>query len=119
MIISIGRSSANAEAVTEKVAEEFKIKAKVTYMRAYCSLIILIYSQQAYKCDVSDTDLVNETFKKINKELGPITGLIAVSTIYFFLPSLSLREHARGSECWGFSGKASLRAYPRRLPKSV
>jgi hypothetical protein len=43
---------------------------------------MLIYSRQAYKCDVSDTYLVNETFKKINKELGPITGLIAVSTIY-------------------------------------
>ena len=67
--------------MTEKVAEEFNIKAKVKYMRAYCSLM-LIYSRQAYKCDVSDTDLVNETFQKINKELGPITGLIAVSTIY-------------------------------------
>jgi len=103
--------------VTEKVAEEFNIKAKVKYMRAYCSLM-LIYSRQAYKCDVSDTDLVNETLKKINKELGPITGLIAVSTIYS-CHLIELMEHTRCSECWRFSGKASLRAYPRRLPKGV
>jgi sorbose reductase len=33
---------------------------------------------KAYKCDVSDTDLVNQTFETIDKELGPITGVICV-----------------------------------------
>lgn len=35
---------------------------------------------QAYKCDVSDTELTNKTMHDIDRELGPITGLIAVST---------------------------------------
>lgn len=36
---------------------------------------------QAYKCDVSDADLVTKTFKIIDEELGPVTGLIAVSGV--------------------------------------
>ena len=39
--IPVGRSSANAESVTEKVAEEFKIKAKVAYMRSRCSFMLI------------------------------------------------------------------------------
>ncbi len=37
---------------------------------------------KAYKCDVGDEELVTETFKRIDDELGPITGLIAVR--FFF-----------------------------------
>lgn len=33
---------------------------------------------KAYKCDVGDESLVSETFKKIDDEMGPVTGLIAV-----------------------------------------
>lgn len=56
---------------------------------------------QAYKCDVTDTDLVNSTMKSINKEMGPITGLIAVRVFYprFFFPwiiSSLERRHLRG-----------------------
>jgi enoyl-[acyl-carrier-protein] reductase (NADH) len=33
---------------------------------------------KAYQCDVGDEKHVTETFKKIDDELGPVTGLIAV-----------------------------------------
>ena len=104
--------------MTEKVAEEFKIKAKVAYMRP-CSSFMLIWSRQAYKCDVSDTDLVNETFKTINKELGPISGLIAVSTTSSPSQVVDFEGTLFTSECWGFSGKAGPRAHPRRLSKGL
>lgn len=39
---------------------------------------------KAYKCDVSDTKLVNATMEQIESDLGPITGLIAVS----YLPTI-------------------------------
>lgn len=45
-------------------------------------------STQAYKCDVSDTELVNKTMKQINDEIGPITGLIAVRLRSFVRQSL-------------------------------
>ncbi|PLW26053.1 hypothetical protein PCANC_24878 [Puccinia coronata f. sp. avenae] len=32
---------------------------------------------QAYQCDVGDQEKVKQVFKKINSELGPVTGLIA------------------------------------------
>ena len=57
----IFRSSKDADEVAEKVGREFGVKTK------------------AYKCDVGDDKLVTETFKKIDDELGPVTGLIAVS----------------------------------------
>ncbi|KAI0062529.1 NADP-dependent mannitol dehydrogenase [Artomyces pyxidatus] len=55
----IYRSSKDAPQVAQNIEKEFKIKAK------------------AYQCDVSDTDTVNATFDTIDKELGPITGLVA------------------------------------------
>lgn len=58
---SLNRSSKDAEKVAERIGKEFGVKAK------------------AYQCDVGDENLVTETFKKIDDELGPITGLIAVS----------------------------------------
>jgi len=68
----IYRASQNAEEVTEKVGKEFGIKAK------------------AYKCDVTDTELVNNTMKLINKDMGPITGLIANAGISVVKPALEL-----------------------------
>ncbi|KAG6839656.1 hypothetical protein C0991_000465, partial [Blastosporella zonata] len=55
----IYRSSKDAPEVTEKVGKEFGVNAK------------------AYQCDVTETETVHAIFKKINEEMGPITGLIA------------------------------------------
>ncbi|KAF8064850.1 NADP-dependent mannitol dehydrogenase MtDH [Lyophyllum atratum] len=68
----IYRSSPNAEEVASKIGQEFGVKAK------------------AYKCDVSDTDLVNKTLKQINDEMGPITGLIANAGVSVPKPALDL-----------------------------
>ncbi|KAF9461805.1 NADP-dependent mannitol dehydrogenase [Collybia nuda] len=68
----IYRSSKDAEQVAEKVSKEFGIKAK------------------AYKCDVSDTELVNKTMQQINNEMGPITGLIANAGVSVPKPALEL-----------------------------
>ncbi|KAJ8701100.1 hypothetical protein PTI98_004061 [Pleurotus ostreatus] len=68
----IYRSSKDAEAVAEKVANEFSVNVK------------------AYKCDVSDTDLVNKTFQKIDDEIGPITGLIANAGVSVVKPAFEL-----------------------------
>ncbi|KJA21367.1 hypothetical protein HYPSUDRAFT_140766 [Hypholoma sublateritium FD-334 SS-4] len=68
----IYRSSKDAEEVTEKVGKEFGVKTK------------------AYRCDVSNTVLVNETFKKINNEMGPISGLIANAGISVVKPAMDL-----------------------------
>jgi NAD(P)-dependent dehydrogenase (short-subunit alcohol dehydrogenase family) len=72
----IYRSSKDAEEVAAKVTKEFGVKTK------------------AYKCDVSDTDLVNKTFENIDKELGPITGLIANAGVSVPKPAWELTaEH--------------------------
>ena len=55
------RSSKDADEAAAQISKQFGVKSK------------------AYKCDVGDEKLVTETFKKIDDELGPITGLIAVS----------------------------------------
>ena len=34
---------------------------------------------KAYQCDVGDDKQVIDTLKKVDDELGPVTGLIAVS----------------------------------------
>ncbi|PPQ69041.1 hypothetical protein CVT26_003750 [Gymnopilus dilepis] len=68
----IYRSSPDAEDVTEKVGKEFGVKAK------------------AYKCDVSDSKLVDETFRKIHDEFGPITGLIANAGVSVVKPAFEL-----------------------------
>ncbi|TFK64670.1 NADP-dependent mannitol dehydrogenase [Pluteus cervinus] len=71
-IAVIYRSSKDAEEVTEKLAKEFGVKAK------------------AYKCDVSDPDLVNRTFQQIDSEMGPITGLIANAGVSVPKPAFDL-----------------------------
>ncbi|KAF9564025.1 NAD(P)-binding protein [Agrocybe pediades] len=68
----IYRSSKDAVEVTEKVGKEFGVKAK------------------AYQCDVSDTNAVNETFKKIDEELGPIAGVIANAGVSVVKPALDM-----------------------------
>ncbi|KII91876.1 hypothetical protein PLICRDRAFT_38749 [Plicaturopsis crispa FD-325 SS-3] len=66
------RSSKDAEDVAKNIAKKFGTKTK------------------AYKCDVSDADLVTQTFETINKELGPITGLIANAGVSVVKPALEL-----------------------------
>ncbi|KIJ93044.1 hypothetical protein K443DRAFT_413687 [Laccaria amethystina LaAM-08-1] len=68
----IYRSSKDAPEVAEKLSKEFNVKSK------------------AYKCDVSDTDLVNKTLKEIDEELGPISGLIANAGVSVPKPALDL-----------------------------
>jgi len=55
----IYRSSKDADEVAAKIGKEFGVKTK------------------AYRCDVSDADTVNKTFKIIDDELGNVGGLIA------------------------------------------
>ncbi|THH06261.1 hypothetical protein EW145_g4219 [Phellinidium pouzarii] len=71
-IAIIYRSSADAEEVAEKISKEFSVKAK------------------AYKCDVQDDALVTATFKKIDDELGPVTGLIANAGVSVVKPAVDL-----------------------------
>ncbi|KLO09980.1 NADP-dependent mannitol dehydrogenase [Schizopora paradoxa] len=68
----IYRSSKDAEKVAERIGREHGVKAK------------------AYQCDVGDEELVTETFKKIDDELGPITGLIANAGVSVVKPALEL-----------------------------
>ena len=55
--------------MAQKISKEFGVEVK------------------AYKCDVGDDALVTETFKRIDKELGPVTGLLAVSPPFTFTQS--------------------------------
>ncbi|TFK52828.1 putative NADP-dependent mannitol dehydrogenase [Heliocybe sulcata] len=65
-------SSPDASEVADKIEREFRVKAK------------------AYKCDVADSDLVSQTFLKIDKELGPITGLVANAGITIQKPAMEM-----------------------------
>ncbi|OCH94562.1 NADP-dependent mannitol dehydrogenase [Obba rivulosa] len=47
---------------------------------------------QAYQCDVSDTDLVVKTLKRIDSEMGPITGLVANAGVSVVKPALELTK---------------------------
>ncbi|KAL0951832.1 hypothetical protein HGRIS_008494 [Hohenbuehelia grisea] len=68
----IYRSSSDAEDVAAKVAKEFNVKVK------------------AFKCDVSDTDVVNETISAIEDQMGPVTGLVANAGISVPKPAFDL-----------------------------
>ncbi|TFK28243.1 NADP-dependent mannitol dehydrogenase [Coprinopsis marcescibilis] len=68
------RSSPDAEEVVAKIGKQFGVNAK------------------AYKCDVSDTKCINDTISKIDKELGPITGLIANAGVSVVKPALELTQ---------------------------
>ncbi|KAF8634994.1 hypothetical protein AX15_000609 [Amanita polypyramis BW_CC] len=47
---------------------------------------------KAYKCDVSNTELVNRTMRDIDHELGPITGLIANAGVSVVKPAFELTK---------------------------
>ncbi|EPQ50760.1 putative NADP-dependent mannitol dehydrogenase [Gloeophyllum trabeum ATCC 11539] len=68
----IYRSSKDADQVASNIGKEFGVKTK------------------AYKCDVSDADLVNKTFTKIDDELGPITGLVANAGVSVVKPAIEM-----------------------------
>ncbi|KAG1838934.1 NADP-dependent mannitol dehydrogenase [Suillus subalutaceus] len=55
------RSNPDAPKVAKELQEEYKVKV------------------QAYKCDVTNAEQTVNTFARIDKELGPVTGLVAVS----------------------------------------
>ncbi|KAJ8596859.1 NAD(P)-binding protein [Rhizopogon salebrosus TDB-379] len=71
-IAIIYRSSKDAPEVAEKLSKEFSVRVK------------------AYQCDVSDAEKTTETFSVIDKELGPVTGLIANAGISVVKPALEL-----------------------------
>jgi NAD(P)-dependent dehydrogenase (short-subunit alcohol dehydrogenase family) len=75
-LILFSRSSKDADEVAAKVAKEFGVRVKVRFVCTAHMYILTLF--EAYKCDVSDTDLVNKTFETIDKELGPITGVVCV-----------------------------------------
>ncbi|KAF8721216.1 hypothetical protein AX14_010460 [Amanita brunnescens Koide BX004] len=70
----IYRTSKDAEEVTKKLGEHYGVKTK------------------AYKCDVSDTELTNKTMHDIDRELGPITGLIANAGVSVVKPAFDLTK---------------------------
>lgn len=55
------RSSQDAPEVANKIGKEYGVTAK------------------AYQCDAGDEMSVSDTFATIDKEMGPVTGLVAVS----------------------------------------
>ncbi|KAF8333335.1 NADP-dependent mannitol dehydrogenase MtDH [Amanita rubescens] len=70
----IYRASKDAEEVTRKLGERFGVKTK------------------AYKCDVSNTELIDKTMQDIDRELGPITGLIANAGVSVVKPAFELTK---------------------------
>ncbi|KAF8996215.1 NADP-dependent mannitol dehydrogenase MtDH [Cyathus striatus] len=68
----IYRSSKDAQEVAQKIASDFGVKVK------------------AYQCDVANTEIVDKTFKQIDQEMGPITGLIANAGISVVKPAIEL-----------------------------
>lgn len=68
----IYRSSKDAHEVAEKLGKEFGVQVK------------------AYQCDVSDAEQTAQTFSLIDKDLGPVTGLIANAGVSVVKPALEL-----------------------------
>lgn len=68
----IYRSAPDAVEVVEKIGKEFGVKAK------------------AYKCDVSNTDLVKKTIHQIDQEMGSVVGLIANAGVSVVKPAVEL-----------------------------
>lgn len=68
------RSAKDAHEAAESIAKEYGVKTK------------------AYQCDVSDADAVNKTFKQIDDELGPVTGLIANAGVSIVKPATELTK---------------------------
>lgn len=70
----IYRSSKDAEAAASKIGREFGVGAK------------------AYQCDVSNVALVEKTFETIQKEMGPVEGLIANAGVSVVKEALQLTD---------------------------
>jgi len=47
---------------------------------------------KAYKCDVSDQDLVKKTFAEIDEKLGPVTGVVANAGVSVVKPALEMSK---------------------------
>lgn len=75
----IYRGSKDAPEVADGIAKQYGVKAK------------------AYQCDVSDADVVTQTFTAIDKEIGPITGLVAVRILFH----RNSCDAEYGTECGG------------------
>ncbi|WFD31848.1 sorbose reductase [Malassezia sp. CBS 17886] len=71
-VAMVYRQHPKAEEVAAAVAKEFGVKVK------------------AYKCDVSDAACVRETVKKVESELGQVTGLAANAGVSVVKPALDL-----------------------------
>lgn len=71
-VAMIYRSAPDAEKSAAEVAEKYGVKVK------------------AYKCDVSDQELVNKTFAQIEQDLGEIHGVVANSGISVLAPAVDL-----------------------------
>lgn len=70
----IYRGSKDAVEIAEQIGKDNNVRCK------------------AYKCDVSDADLVTKTFKEINDELGPVTGLVANAGVSVVKPALEMTK---------------------------
>ncbi|PCH37430.1 putative NADP-dependent mannitol dehydrogenase [Wolfiporia cocos MD-104 SS10] len=70
----IYRGSKDATKVAETIGKENGVECK------------------AYQCDVSDAELVTKTFKQINDEMGPVTGLVANAGVSVVKPALELTK---------------------------
>ncbi|KAG0696789.1 hypothetical protein DFH29DRAFT_183318 [Suillus ampliporus] len=68
----IYRSSETAPKVADELAKKHGVEVK------------------AFKCDVTDEEKTNEMFAHINKEMGPVTGLIANAGVSVVKPALEL-----------------------------
>ena len=68
----IYRSSKDADEVAEKISKEYNVPVK------------------AYQCDVSDGDQVIKMFNQIDKEFGPVTGMIANAGVAYVKPAIDL-----------------------------
>lgn len=68
----IYRSHSDAPRVAEELEKEFNVKVR------------------AYKCDVTNAELTAQMFVRIDKELGPVTGLVANAGVTVVKPSVEL-----------------------------
>lgn len=68
----IYKSNPDAPKVAKELQEKYKVKV------------------QAYKCDVTNAEQAVETFARIDKELGPVTGLVANAGVSAVKPAFDL-----------------------------
>ncbi|KAG1805454.1 NADP-dependent mannitol dehydrogenase [Suillus subaureus] len=66
------RSNPDAPKVAKELQEQYKVKV------------------QAYKCDVTNAEQTVETFARIDKDLGPVSGLVANAGVSAVKPAFDL-----------------------------